>query len=106
MEAEEEQQGFSLVREDGLCGKQTTFLSSRALNPAECAALAQEAGSTAFSYGKSFAEGACFAQDLEVTEDVAKSFLDNRANPPCPSGEWTSSMLYDFYALEPVGATD
>jgi len=105
MVAEEEEQGFFLVREDGLCGAQTTFLSHSALTPADCAALAAEHGATSFSYGKMFAEGVCFAQDLEVTEDVANSFLENRADPPCPAGDgWKASMLYDFYALEPVGS--
>merc|ERR1719473_1215618 len=35
--AAEEQQGYFLVREDGLCGKQAGFLAMNAADPGECA---------------------------------------------------------------------
>merc|ERR550537_543016 len=79
MSTEEDDAGFLLVREDGLCGAQTTFLSHQATTPSDCAALAAEAGATAFSYGKMFAEGVCFAQDLAVDETVFSEFKANRA---------------------------
>jgi len=104
LKAEEESLGYFLVREDGLCGKQAGMLAVDAMDPAQCAELCAKAGFTSFSFGKVYAAGHCFASDLEVTAELAEQFKANRANPTCPEDSgFSESLLYDFYALEPIG---
>jgi len=102
--AEEESMGFMLIRENGSCGERGELLSSEVTGAEDCAALAEGQGVSAFSLGIKYARGRCFAEKLEVTEDMIADFNKDRANPPCPGGEWKKDGLYDFYALEPIVA--
>jgi len=102
MMVEEEEMGYMLVAENSHCGERGELLSSDANQAADCAALAQGAGVKAFSLGTKFARGRCYAEGLDVTGDVVKEIEKNRANPPCPGGEWSSDDLFDFYALVPL----
>merc|ERR1719359_1515285 len=101
---EESSSGYMLIRENGNCGERGELLSSEVMGAEDCAALAEGHGATAFSLGIKYARGRCFAEKLEVTEDMIADFNKDRANPPCPSGKWKKDGLYDFYAIEPVVA--
>merc|ERR1719460_3631419 len=101
---EEESMGYMLIRENGSCGERGELLSSEVTSAEDCAALAEGHGVSAFSLGIKYARGRCFAEKLEVTEDMIADFNKDRANPPCPGGEWKKDGLYDFYALEPIVA--
>merc|ERR1719217_113291 len=95
---EEEEIGYMLVRENGLCGTQGALLSSQAGGVEDCAALAAGAGVKAFSLGIKWARGKCYAQGLAVDKAMVEQIQKDRAKPPCASG-WESSKLYDFYIL-------
>ena len=99
---EEESVGYMLIRENGSCGERGQLLSSDVLGAEDCAALAEGAGVTAFSLGIKYARGRCYAENLQVTEDMIADFNKDRANPPCPGGKWKPDGLYDFYAIEPM----
>merc|ERR1719375_2992659 len=99
---EEESVGYMLIRENGSCGERGQLLSSDVLGAEDCAALAEGAGVTAFSLGIKYARGRCYAENLQVTEDMIAEFNKDRANPPCPGGKWKPDGLYDFYAIEPM----
>jgi len=101
---EEKSQGFLLIRENGLCGERGALLSDQAASAQDCAALATTAKLSAFSFGTRYAKGKCYGQKLAVTADMIKGFLENRAMPACPGGEWIDDGLYDFYVIEPVAA--
>jgi len=100
MAIEEAEFGYMLVRENGSCGKRGELLSRDVTGAADCAALAQGAGVTAFSLGTRYARGKCFAESLKVTKEMVDGFQKDRANPPCSEGEWKKDGLYDFYVLE------
>jgi len=99
---EEEHAGYLLVRENGRCGERGQLLSTDVLGAADCAALAEGAEVSAFSLGIKYARGRCYAETLQVTEDVLSNIEKNRANPPCPAGDWKDDALFDFYVIEPV----
>jgi len=102
MMVEETEVGYMLVAENNHCGTRKQLLSSEANLAEDCAALAQGAGVKAFSLGTHYARGRCYAEGLDVTDDVVKEIEKNRANPPCPGGEWESDDLFDFYVLVPL----
>merc|ERR1719378_387600 len=101
---EEESVGYMLIRENGSCGERGQLLSSDVLGAEDCAALAEGAGVTAFSLGIKYARGRCYAETLQVTEDMIANIEKNRASPPCPAGDWKDDALYDFYVIESVVA--
>jgi len=102
MMVEEQEMGYMLVAENSHCGERGQMLGGKVQGAADCAALAQGAEVKAFSLGTKYARGRCYAEDLDVTGDVVKEFEKNRANPPCPGGEWQADELYDFYVLVPL----
>merc|ERR1719199_1970488 len=102
MMVEQTEVGYMLVAENNHCGTRKQLLSSEANLAEDCAALAQGAGVKAFSLGTHYARGRCYAEGLDVTDDVVKEIEKNRVNPPCPGGEWESDDLFDFYALVPL----
>jgi len=97
--------GFQHVKDSGWCGdKLLENLLSKTANDADaCAALAAGAGKQSFLLGAFFRRGWCIGGTMEVTSDQYAEWAtkNGKANPTCPSG-WKSSMLFDFYALEPL----
>jgi len=101
---EEASLGFMLIRENGSCGTRGQLLGQQVTGAADCAALAEGAGVTAFSLGINYARGRCFAQNLQVTAAMIADFNKARHNPPCSDGDWKEDGLYDFYVIEPMSA--
>jgi len=101
MMTEEKSMGYMLIREEGTCGDRGPLLGKDVLGAADCAALAEGAGFTAFSLGVRYARGTCYAETLQVTAEMITEFNKDRANPPCGPG-WKDDALYDFYAIEPT----
>merc|ERR1719217_1670669 len=97
---EEVEVGYMLVRENGLCGDKKELLTKTAGNAADCAALAEGSGYSAFGLGVSWYRGYCYGMALDVTSEMFKAFEGNRINPPCPGGSWVDSAILDFYAIE------
>jgi hypothetical protein len=88
----------ALVALSKTCGTRGQKLSGSAENAAQCAALAEGAGATAFSLGKNFERGNCYAETLDVDEDLVKKWQANKASPECPSpGGWQPAQNTDFY---------
>jgi hypothetical protein len=101
MEVKERSGGFMLVRDGGYCGARGTLLSTEAKNAEACAFLANGAGAQSFFLGTWFRNGYCYAGAMEVSNDQYTSWQSNKVAPDCPGG-WTNSMIFDFYAMEPV----
>merc|ERR1719401_1392529 len=98
--------GFQHVKDSGYCGEKVTenTLSQGVDNVDQCAALASGAGYHSFLFGNSFRRGYCIGGTIDVTVDMYKEWQANKENPSCSVGDgWSSTMLYDFYAMEPVG---
>jgi len=66
----------------------------------QCAALAFDAGKQSFILGVSYRRGKCIGGTMEVSKDLYTDWLESAGNPQCV-GDWKSTMLFDFYALEP-----
>jgi len=104
MVQEEETQGFMLVRESGYCGDRGNLLSKDANDASICSYLAQGDGAQAFLLGAWFRRGYCYASSMAVDEAQFTAWEQNRIEPACtaPDG-WTTSKLFDFYAMAPTG---
>jgi uncharacterized protein YegL len=101
---QEQVQGYMMVKESGYCGDRGELLSKDVQDAAGCAYLAQGAGSSAFLLGTWFRRGYCYTSPLAVDADTYRGWETDRVNPACSAVDgWTSSKLYDFYALEPTG---
>lgn len=111
-EYESEVYGYQHIKDGAYCGeydKQLNTLSKSVDNAEQCAALAQGAGSTAFLLGTGFRRGYCVRMMTAFTPDQYKEWgtMASKMNPSCPLEDgWTSAMLFDFYALEPVAAEE
>merc|ERR1719265_1159390 len=105
MMVEETEMGYMLVAENNHCGTRGQLLGDqKGLQAADCAALAQGAGVSAFSLGVSHARGRCYAECLAVTDALVKEWEKDRVNPKCEGGDWKKDELFDFYALVPLAA--
>lgn len=106
----EKLQGFSHVKDGGWCGKtgavlsKLVVLSKTITSNVACAALASGAGSPTFIMGSQFRRGWCIAGEMDVSQEQYAEWQATKADPQCPGDGWHSSMLYDFYAMEPVAA--
>jgi len=104
MEVEEQTQGFMLVKESGYCGERGQLLSKDVADAATCSYLAQGAGSQAFLLGAWFRRGYCYSSPMAVDEEQFTAWDANRIEPACSAADgWTTSKLFDFYALAPTG---
>merc|ERR1719482_608177 len=101
---EEATTGYMLIRENGSCGERGPLLGKGVPGAADCAALAEGAGITAFSLGQKYSRGRCWAESLQVTTAMIADFNKARGNPPCSAGEWKEDGLYDFYIIVPAAA--
>jgi len=105
MMVEEQEMGYMLVAENAHCGTRGKLLTDqKGLQAADCAALAQGEGVTAFSLGTKHARGRCYAEGLPVTDALVAEWEKDRVNPKCEGGEWEKDELFDFYALVPLAA--
>merc|ERR1719386_70119 len=101
----EESGGFMHVKDGGYCGARGSLLSTEADTAEKCAYLAQGAGVQSFLLGIWFRRGYCYAGEMQVNSEQYSTWSGGRASPACPDG-WTNSMIFDFYAMEPMPATD
>jgi len=100
--------GYQHVKDAAYCGqrKRKNILSKTVDGAEQCAALASGAGAQSFLLGNRFMRGWCIAGTIEVSPEQFKEWLtpDGKVHPACAEGEgWKSTLLYDFYAMEPVG---
>jgi len=106
--------GYQHVKDNAYCGeKSRSNVLSKTLdgsNAAEqCAALASGAGAESFLLGARFRRGWCIAGTMTVTTDqfTAWNSKVGKTQPDCAEdGGWHSTMLFDFYAMEPVGMNE
>jgi len=102
---QEETFDFIHVKDSGWCGTRGELLSSTVENAEQCAALASGVGAAAFTLGAYFRRGYCYADVVTCTTEIYNAWQNNKINPECSEGGgWSSSMLYDFYALKPTGS--
>jgi len=109
MNVKEEAGGFMHVKDGGYCGERGELLSTEVADAEGCAFLAQGAGASSFLLGIWFRRGYCYAGVMTVDHDQYEEWEQERVNPACPSGDqnngangFTNSMIFDFYAIEPV----
>jgi uncharacterized protein YegL len=93
--------GFMHVKDGGYCGGRGNLLSTEALDAEACAFLAQGAGAQSFLLGTWFRRGYCYAGEMTVDRTQYDAWSNARQNPACSDG-WTNSMIFDFYAIEPL----
>jgi len=102
--AQDDTQGFFLLKSSGTCGERGAQLGMEVVDPGACKLLAEEAGVSAFAFGKgSFRRGYCFAEGLKVDMPRILDWKKSRADPSCPSGKWKQDEFYDFYVIVPKG---
>merc|ERR1719460_279195 len=101
MDVKEEAGGFMHVKDGGYCGERGELLSTEVNDAEGCAFLAQGAGAQSFLLGIWFRRGYCYAGVMEVSEAQYEEWEAARVSPACPS-EWVNSMIFDFYAIEPI----
>jgi len=97
--------GFMHVKDGGYCGGRGALLSTEAADADACAFLAQGAGVQSFLLGIWFRRGYCYAGEMQVNSAQYTTWSGARATPECDGG-WTNSMIFDFYAMEPMPDTD
>jgi len=101
MDTKESSGGFMHVRDGGYCGGRGALLSTEANDAEACAFLAQGAGAQSFLLGIWFRRGYCYAGEMTVDNAQFQEWHGGRVSPACPDG-WTNSMIFDFYAMEPM----
>merc|ERR1719454_130611 len=85
---EESEMGYMLIAENNHCGKRGQLLANDVRGAADCAALAQGAGVSAFSLGTEHSRGRCWGEGLVVTDAMVDDWNKDRVSPTCPGGEW------------------
>jgi len=93
--------GYMHVRDGGYCGERGELLSTEVSGADACAALAQGAGAQSFLLGIWFRRGYCYAGVMTVDTAQYEAWEGERVDPACPT-EWVNSMIFDFYAIEPL----
>ena len=106
-EWEEASYGYMHVKDGAWCGEkiEDNLLSQDAGNAEQCAALVAGAGGQSFILGAFFKRGWCYKGTMDVDLNQWNEWhgKEARVNPNCNIGEgWASSMLFDFYAMEPI----
>jgi uncharacterized protein YegL len=93
--------GFMHVKDGGYCGGRGALLSTEVNDAEHCAFLVQGAGAQSFLLGTWFRRGYCYAGEMTVDTAQYGTWSGARENPECPDG-WTESLIFDFYAMEPL----
>jgi len=104
-EWEEANYGYAHIKDGGWCADQGETLSTDVGDAEQCAALVAGAVGQSFLLGVSFKRGTCIKGTMEVNHDQWNKWHEKgaRVDPPCDVGDgWKASMLFDFYAMEPV----
>jgi len=101
MDTKESSGGFMHVRDGGYCGARGALLSTEVNDAEGCAFLANGAGAQSFLLGTWFRRGYCYTGEMTVDTAQYESWQGSRVSPACPDG-WTNSMIFDFYAMEPI----
>jgi hypothetical protein len=114
-EYEEKTYGYAHVKDSGYCGllkKKTNLLSKTATDADACAALAGGAKFQTFALGAFFRRGWCVGGTMKINEAQYTEWVKEKQEPKCTETNedgksgWSSSMLYDFYVMEPVKGGD
>jgi len=100
--------GYQHVKDGAFCGqkKRKNVLSKTTAGAEQCAALASGAGAESFLLGTWSRRGWCMAGTIAVSADQYKEWLSptGKVQPKCAESDgWHSSLLFDFYAMQPVG---
>jgi len=97
--------GYAHVKDSGWCGdkEDVNILSKTVVDADACAALAVGAEAQSFFLGTFFRRGWCIKGTMKVGTAQYNEWIANPVAPECKTA-WHSSMLYDFYAMEPVAA--
>jgi hypothetical protein len=109
LEVKEQSGGFMHVKDGGYCGGRGNLLSRTVADAEGCAYLAQGDGAHSFILGTWFRRGYCYAGQMTADEvsSAYSGWQADRVAPTCTVGTgWTSSMIFDFYAMQPVAASD
>jgi len=93
--------GFMHVKDGGYCGERGALLSTEVNDAEGCAFLAQGSGAQSFLLGIWFRRGYCYSGVMEVNEGQYEEWEAGRVAPACPT-TWVNSMIFDFYAIEPI----
>jgi len=101
MTTKEASGGFMHVKDGGYCGERGALLSTEVNDAEGCAFLAQGSGAQSFLLGIWFRRGYCYAGVMEVAESQYEEWEAARVTPACPT-DWVNSMIFDFYAIEPI----
>jgi len=108
-EYEADTYGYQHVKDSGFCGDmlKSNTLSDSVEGAEQCAALAVGAGKQSFMLGYSFRRGHCIGGTMTVNAVTYKAWKSNKKAPTCTVGDgWHSSMLFDFYAIEPAAMAE
>jgi len=101
---EEHSYGYAHVKDSGYCGVRGTLISKTASGAEACATYAVGAKATTFLLGNSWRRGYCYLGNMAIDAEQYTEWQANKEEPACKTG-WHSSMIYDFYAVEPVAST-
>jgi len=101
MEQKERSGGYMHVKDGGYCESRGALLSTEVNDAKGCAFLANGAGVQSFLLGTWFRSGYCYAGTMQVDNTQYEEWQSARAAPACSAG-WTESMIFDFYAMEPI----
>lgn len=102
--AVEEQKQYMLIHEQGWpsddCG--AWYYVGKVGAKDDCAAAARAKKHAGFAFGNGLADGKCYSEAIEVTQQFWDEFKANRTNPPCTKGRWLFNPFFDTYAINPA----
>jgi len=101
---EEHSYGYAHVKDSGYCGDKGSLISKQVTGAEACAALALGAKATTFLLGNNWRRGYCYLGKMASDATQYNKWVANKVSPECKT-KWRSSMIYDFYAVEPVAYT-
>jgi len=101
MIAEEQAQGYLLVRQNGFCGNRFRWLGRHNRDVDQCAEKARQVGMPGFVVGIRWARGYCWASNMAVTKQEFKAIQENRIEPACATGWRGPYSIFDMYVLYP-----
>merc|ERR1719471_620488 len=115
--AKDNMRQYILVHEDGWasdeCGKWVEMDSTKSID--ECARTARDAGFPGFAFGKEFAFGSCYGEEIVVTQDYFDKYqLDPEDPAPacgnqnqCPQDcMWLENPYFNSYIINPSSMGD
>merc|ERR1719189_475637 len=104
---------YILIHEDGWasdeCGKWEELAHTENID--ECASLSRDAGFPGFAFGKEFAFGSCYGEQIVVTQEYFDKYQHNPEDPApacgdknqCPqNSEWLYNPYFNSYIINPI----